>query len=401
MANNTVGLNRLKLIFNDIANRSYFIKSFGWGHTHDISADFPTHYPLLWVEPDICRSPNIDNRYNTIEYGLNVYVLDKIEKGELNFDDTIQDTMLAIQAIIAELGHSNFYVDMNIDLVNDITYLPVSHQTIDNVNGWEAQLSLKVPMRYTECNIPIQPIPGWTSSLVSDTTSVFEYILVNRPPILSISTDNPILEIGNSEEIIVNWSVTKRKYGIQSININIHNGIDPDENINIPVNSDIQFDYSTDFTIQSGTISYIPNPISDLTFTLIITDTLNNTFSQGTTIQFLNNFYWGTIPTFGALNDSDIINANGAGIGDGHIFATSLEQTLNNINGGGDYIFFAWPTSFGEPLFQINGFEVNAFTKVNDTYSFTNDFGYPNDYDVWMTNTIQYSPIDIFKIINN
>ena len=78
--------------------------------------------------------------------------------------------------------------------------------------------------------------------------------------------------------------------------------------------------------------------------------------------------------------------------------STTRVQTRNGIDGGGDYLVFAWPTSFGNPSFIANGLPVTAWTKVNSNFTFTNTYGYTASYDVWMSDTQQNSPITTFQI---
>jgi len=59
---------------------------------------------------------------------------------------------------------------MNISLVGDVTLDPAIEAYDDNVNGWLAQFTLKVPVRYGFCETPIEAISGWTSSLTPEIT---------------------------------------------------------------------------------------------------------------------------------------------------------------------------------------------------------------------------------------
>ena len=65
------------------------------------------------------------------------------------------------------------------------------------------------------------------------------------------------------------------------------------------------------------------------------------------------------------------------------------------MNGNGNYLIFAFPSNFGNPNFNVNGLTNNAFTKVKSNFPFTNQFGYITNYDVWISNTVQNSPLNI------
>ena len=64
----------------------------------------------------------------------------------------------------------------------------------------------------------------------------------------------------------------------------------------------------------------------------------------------------------------------------------------------GMYLVFAWPSVFGTPSFVVNGLLSTAFTKVrgvSNLNSFTNELGFTSNYDVWVSNTAQNSPLTI------
>lgn len=198
------------------------------------------------------------------------------------------------------------------------------------------------------------------------------------PPSLSLSGGGN-REFGSSPgPIALSWSVTKGSNLITSIIVN-----------GTPV-------VPTGFN-QSGVGSGTSTQNVNTTFNMSTSDGIS-TPGTSTTVTWLNARYWGTATTFAALNSAQILALSGAGIPPGKELATSRVQTRNGINGGGDYLAFAWPTAFGNPSFVINGLPNTAFTKVNSAYAFVNSFGYTASYDVWLSNTQQNSPITLFQI---
>ena len=113
--------------------------------------------------------------------------------------------------------------------------------------------------------------------------------------------------------------------------------------------------------------------------------------------------YWGKTPTF-ALPSMSIVGsqpawADGAGLsGAGKVLLTTRAANYSGINGAGQYLVFAWPTSYGTPAFTVNGLPNTAFTKIGNAVSHTNMHGYTVSYDVWISNTAQNSPIASFII---
>ncbi|NBP66300.1 MAG: hypothetical protein EBU66_16820 [Bacteroidetes bacterium] len=91
--------------------------------------------------------------------------MDKINMGDSNYDEIISNTHYILETLIAEISQHKYYVDLNLSLDGDISMEPVVEGTDDNVNGWQAEISLKVPIRYTYCNSPIQPITDYTTIL--------------------------------------------------------------------------------------------------------------------------------------------------------------------------------------------------------------------------------------------
>jgi hypothetical protein len=67
---------------------------------------------------------------------------------------------------------------------------------------------------------------------------------------------------------------------------------------------------------------------------------------------------------------------------------TTKALTLTDFPAAGNYLFFAWPTIFGTPIFKVNGLTNTSFTKVKSNFVFTNEVGFSGvNYDVWVSNT--------------
>ena len=177
MASNTFSLNMLVSVFRDLSIRSKMINDFGFGNTSDLNAKQNIQYPLLWLEPTQNRAVNSGSNmgYSSFLYGFNVYVLDRIDKGDSNYQELLSDCQYNLSAIIAEMDQHIYYIENNLSLSEDIYYNPVTYEYDDNVNGYMAGIKIKVPLRYTPCNNPIQPITGFTVSL---NTNIYEYRLL-------------------------------------------------------------------------------------------------------------------------------------------------------------------------------------------------------------------------------
>lgn len=175
MANNTLSINKIISIFRDLSLRQEMVNDFGFGPTFNIGASRQMKFPYIWVEQGSTTTVRSEYGYREIYISLTVYCMDKINNGEDNYDNLISDTHYILDTMISEIDQHKFYRDMNISLVDNITMEPVLEGTDDNVNGWMADMAFKIPIRYTPCNIPIEPISGYQTIL---NNSITEYRLI-------------------------------------------------------------------------------------------------------------------------------------------------------------------------------------------------------------------------------
>jgi len=112
-------------------------------------------------------------------------------------------------------------------------------------------------------------------------------------------------------------------------------------------------------------------------YTLTVGDGVN-TASASTTVGFLNKRYWGTSVNT-TLNNAQVLSLSS------ELSGTRVQT--KTIDGGGAYIYLAYPTSFGLPNMKVNGLEFTAITTV--TLSFTNSHGFTENYYIIRTNTVQ------------
>lgn len=208
-----------------------------------------------------------------------------------------------------------------------------------------------------------------------------------------------VREFGSSNAVTLNWTVTKNSEDIQSIVVN-----------GVP---EIGAPFTTN---QSGFQNAFATQDIPTTFTITANDG-TSTVSATTTVTWQSRRYWGRVdlssignPNLttnpGAvssivplLNDAVILALNGAGVGSGsELNANSISKTYNGINGSGQYLVFAWPSSFSNsqtPQFVVNGLPNTAFTRIRNNSPFVNAFGYTTNYEVWISNTLQNSPLNI------
>lgn len=250
--------------------------------------------------------------------------------------------------------------------------------------------------------------PGSTfSGTVQDVLDRIFYPYI--APVGSISPST-VVEYGNPSyySTTLTWSVTKKSNSITSI---VANGV-----TQLPTGNS-----------QAGTVGAVGThsvslpPVSTVnTYTLTFSDG-TSTVNTSATLTWRNKIYWGKIdltsignpnlttsPGSIALvsnffpNSAKILaltgaNANGQAFG--NELATSKSKTYTNIDGGGQYLIFAWPSNMSgayTPAFTVNNNPNSAFSRVKTNWAFTNANGFSGtNYEVWITNTAQNSPLNI------
>ena len=243
-------------------------------------------------------------------------------------------------------------------------------------------------------------VPAGTSFTLTTTVAdvLNQMLYPYTAPILSLSTSPSLLEYGNTQSIVLSWTLTKKSNTIFTTNV-----ISPTGNLFPPP-------YPSPTTNVTTSGSYTVTPVLNTlsTYTFSVTDGGPSTTRATSTVDWRNKRYWGTLDLtsignpnltlypgsasyvgsyFSGLGSSVILGADGAGAGSGSEFDTTYAST-KTYNGSGKYIFWAWPTAFGTPTqFLVSGFINNSFTKILSSYTFTNTYGYTASYDIWVTNT--------------
>lgn len=113
---------------------------------------------------------------------------------------------------------------------------------------------------------------------------------------------------------------------------------------------------------------------SNAVIKLTVTDERDASVSKQVTISFQPKVYWGA-SSKESLESADILALAS------NALAGSRARTFSVNAGAGEYIYYAIPSSFGTPTFNVGGFD-GGFVKVG-TVSHQNASGYTQNYDVW------------------
>ena len=218
-------------------------------------------------------------------------------------------------------------------------------------------------------------------------------------------------------------SPVQKQFG-QNNTVNLYYSVTPKTDLVVGISVDSQSIIPTGL-YQTGMVTHTtanhPGSVGltyGNTFTMSITyGTPVHTQYSYASLLWMHRMYWGVIDLSGAptynpdltsdtspltkaavaakLTDAVIRGLTGGNSGSGSKLVDSINTRYLNIDGGGNYLAWAFPTLFGEPYFIVNGLVNTAFTKVRSNSTFTNEFGFTFSYDVWVTNTLQNAPLDI------
>lgn len=231
---------------------------------------------------------------------------------------------------------------------------------------------------------------GSTFPTVQTMQQMFDKLLYPyQAPVLSLSANPSQKEYGDALTTTLSWSYTQKSNPITSATVN---------GSAVTGTSGTKSATGTYSTIGVSTVN---------TFPMAVTDNQSNTTVTTTTLTWMNKIRWGAVNLSAISPSNPNLTTNpefagnvGAAITNATInsltgqLATTKAKVYTGINGGGNYLIFAWPTIFGGvPTFIVNNLPSTAFTRVKTNWAYTNSFGVVTNYEVWVSNTLQNSPL--------
>lgn len=251
---------------------------------------------------------------------------------------------------------------------------------------------------------------GTTFATPTDMQTMWNQLLYPYiEPTAQLSISGNIREYGHpnglvTDSITLNWSVTQNTSTVPIITITVDGTPKPTSPL-------------SDTEPTTGTHSWNTSNVSETqVFNMTCTDNIPTVFTASAEITWMNKIYWGKIDLSSIDNpnltlnpgssslvatlctDNVITSLAGAGVLPGWQLSTTKSKTYDNIDGGGEYLIFAWPSSVTgatSPSFVVNGMINTAFTNVRTASPLVNDWGFTTNYEVWISNTRQFSPLDI------
>lgn len=171
--------------------------------------------------------------------------------------------------------------------------------------------------------------------------------------ILSFINNISIAELGSSvNEVTLTWKLNKIPKSATLNNISISGVLKADQSV----------------TIRDAALT------TDSIFTLAVTDEKNKTVQKKSSIAFYNGIYYGSaiIPT---KLDSVFVRGLNKSLQKNQVKTFTVNSGVNQ------YVWYALPTRYGEPVFNVGGFD-GGFTKISEI-RFENSSAYTEKYAVY------------------
>ena len=153
------------------------INSFGSGPTYNANVK-NNLFPMLWVEPGTVTAVKNSSQSNSVGawlYNFKFFVLDKIHKGDDNFNELMSDCNFILSGLITHFDKHIYWNELQISIDGNVIQEPMFEITDDNLNGWMADITFKIPNKLSICNTPFVPLLSFT---VSTTTGQTAYRLI-------------------------------------------------------------------------------------------------------------------------------------------------------------------------------------------------------------------------------
>jgi len=195
-------INQLVSVWKDIATRHYQINGFGVGESWEVGADKAYLHPVLWINPVSASMPSSDNGYKTFEIHFEVILFDLVDKDESNENHVLSDTIDILKDIITEFKGHPYYVNSQLNIINDIDFEAFTEEFDEEVSGWLCEISLMTPVLTSFCGIPSAEITGFEFPsvdcpdinvlcpvFVEEVTGVYPIIVTNIGTTRQVSLD--------------------------------------------------------------------------------------------------------------------------------------------------------------------------------------------------------------------
>jgi hypothetical protein len=179
MASNTASLNKLVELIGLVSRSHRMVRDFRFGPLWDMNALKDLQTPYIWCEEAQSRIAIGNGSHKTGLYTFRLYCMDRIQKDQSNYQEILSDTKFILDTIMTELDQHPLFMELGLSIdAGDIVFEPVYEETDVNANGHSVEFTLRFPIRYSPCNVPIDALAGYTYSLDNN---VFNYSVQGVP----------------------------------------------------------------------------------------------------------------------------------------------------------------------------------------------------------------------------
>lgn len=328
----------------------------------DVTKEFPESC-YTWKRKTEAGEQALGSGYS-ITVSNNDYIFGGVVVGQFttDADENQRKALLSIREGVVEIdgkpvslsAEQKDYVDAN--TLSEVVTIPAGKKFIftdaaTNQGGIVAlenlarQILLNLTTQTFELDQGAKTLPDALNELNRD----LQYIPIE---ILAFSNNIGVAEKGSTlNELTLKWQLNK----------------DPET---ILMNGQVRADLKT---LRSLTLKDMALTV-DKTFMLQVTDEKGKTAQKNTSVVFQNGVYYGVSEIPEEVNNTFILSLSRSLQG-------SRTKTFSTTSTEGQYVWYAFPSRYGTPVFNVGGFD-GGFTKAA-SISFTNASGYTEEYAVY------------------
>lgn len=328
----------------------------------DVTAEFPEK-SFSWIRKTEAGEQDLGYGYS-ITVKNSDYMFGGVVVGQFttDVDENQRKALLSVQEGVVEIdgkpvslsAEQKDYVDAN--TLSEVVTIPTGKKFIftdaaTNQGGTVAlenlarQILLNLTTQTFELDQGTKTLPDALNELNRD----LQYIPIE---ILAFSNNIGVAEKGSTlNELTLKWQLNK-------------------EPETILMNGQVRADLKT---LRSLTLKGMALT-ADKTFMLQVTDEKGKTAQKNTSVVFQNGVYYGASEIPEEVNNTFILSLSRSLQG-------SRTKTFSTTSTEDQYIWYAFPSRYGTPVFNVGGFD-GGFTKAA-SISFTNASGYTEEYAVY------------------
>lgn len=328
----------------------------------DVTKEFPESC-YTWKRKTEAGEQALGSGYS-ITVSNNDYIFGGVVVGQFttDADENQRKALLSIREGVVEIdgkpvslsAEQKDYVDAN--TLSEVVTIPAGKKFIftdaaTNQGGIVAlenlarQILLNLTTQTFELDQGAKTLPDALNELNRD----LQYIPIE---ILAFSNNIGVAEKGSTlNELTLKWQLNK----------------DPET---ILMNGQVRADLKT---LRSLTLKDMALT-ADKTFMLQVRDEKGKTAQKNTSVVFQNGVYYGVSEIPEEVNNTFILSLSRSLQG-------SRTKTFSTTSTEGQYVWYAFPSGYGTPVFNAGGFD-GGFTKAA-SISFTNASGYTEEYAVY------------------